>query len=112
MAERFNGKIELDIRDSTPDWAAFLDRQAPENAPNVLVILYDDTGCAAWSTYGGRINMPTLDRPASQGLTYSRWHTTSVCSPTRSTMLTGRAPASAAGQPAGWCCCRSSRRQC
>ena len=56
----------------------------------MLVILYDDTGCAAWSTYGGRINMPTLDRLASQGLTYSQWHTTSVCSPTRSTLLTGR----------------------
>ena len=60
-----------------------------QGRPNV-VILYDDTGCAAWSTYGGRINMPTLDRLASQGLTYSQWHTTSVCSPTRSTLLTGR----------------------
>ena len=90
MAKQFNGKIELDIRDSTPDWDAFLDPKAPKDAPNVLVILYDDTGCAAWSTYGGRINMPTLDRLASQGLTYSQWHTTSVCSPTRSTLLTGR----------------------
>ena len=75
---------------STPDWDAFLDQKAAKDAPNVLVILYDDTGCAAWSTYGGRINMPTLDRLASQGLTYSQWHTTSVCSPTRSTLLTGR----------------------
>ena len=90
MARQFNGKIALDIRDSTPDWDAFLDQKAPKDAPNVLVILYDDTGCAAWSTYGGRINMPTLDRLASQGLTYSQWHTTSVCSPTRSTLLTGR----------------------
>ena len=90
MARQFNGKIELDIRDSTPDWDAFLDQKAPKDAPNVLVILYDDTGCAAWSAYGGRISMPTLDRLASNGLTYSQWHTTSVCSPTRSTMLTGR----------------------
>src|SRR4029079_14421665 len=82
MAGQFNGKISLDIRDSTPDWDAFLDQKAPKDAPNVLVILYDDTGCAAWSTYGGRINMPTLDRLATQGLTYSQWHTTSVCSPT------------------------------
>ena len=65
MAAQFNGKIELDIRDSEPDWGAFLDQTAPKDAPNVLVILYDDTGCAAWSTYGGRINMPTLDRLAS-----------------------------------------------
>ena len=89
MAGQFNGKITLDIRDSTPDWDAFLDQKAPKDAPNVLVILYDDTGCAAWSTYGGRINMPTLDRLASQGLTYSQWHTTSVCSPTRSTTADG-----------------------
>ncbi len=90
MAKQFNGKIALDIRDSTPDWDAFLDQKAPKDAPNVLVILYDDTGCAAWSPYGGRINMPTLDRLARDGLTYAQWHTTSVCSPTRSTMLTGR----------------------
>jgi arylsulfatase A-like enzyme len=90
MARQFDGKIALDIRDSTPYWDAFLDQNAPKDAPNVLVILYDDTGCAAWSTYGGRINMPTLDRLAGQGLTYSQWHTTSVCSPTRSTLLTGR----------------------
>ena len=56
----------------------------------MLVILYDDTGYAAWSPYGGRIEMPTLDRLAKNGLTYTQWHTTSVCSPTRSTFLTGR----------------------
>jgi arylsulfatase len=90
MTSKFKGTISLDIRDSKPDWSAFLDPKAPEDAPNVLVILYDDTGCAAWSTYGGRINMPTLDRLARNGLTYTQWHTTSVCSPTRSTFLTGR----------------------
>src|SRR6201991_5163567 len=90
MAARFSGEVALDIRDSVPDWSAFLDQQGPKDAPNVLVILYDDTGCAAWSTYGGRITMPTMDRLAKNGLTYSQWHTTSVCSPTRSTMLTGR----------------------
>jgi arylsulfatase len=56
----------------------------------VLVVLYDDTGQAAWSPYGGRIDMPTMDRLAANGLTYSQWHTTSVCSPTRSAFLTGR----------------------
>jgi arylsulfatase A-like enzyme len=54
------------------------------------VVLYDDTGCAAWSPYGGRINMPTMQRLADTGLTYSQWHTTALCSPTRSTFLTGR----------------------
>lgn len=86
----FNGTIKLDIRDSKPDWNSFLYKKAPQDAPNVLVILYDDTGCAAWSTYGGRINMPTLDRLAANGLTYTQWHTTAVCSPTRSCFLTGR----------------------
>lgn len=54
MPRPFQGAIELDIRDSKPDWDAFLATRAPRDAPNVLVILYDDTGCAAWSPYGGR----------------------------------------------------------
>jgi hypothetical protein len=90
MAKEFTGKIEFDIRDSTPDWDAFLADKAPEGAPNVLVILYDDTGLAAWSPYGGRIEMPTMQKLADNGLTYSQWHTTALCSPTRSTFLTGR----------------------
>jgi arylsulfatase len=90
MAKEFGGTIELDIRDSKADWPAFLEQKAPAEAPNVLVILYDDTGQAAWSPYGGRIEMPTLDRLAANGLTYSQWHTTAVCSPTRSCFLTGR----------------------
>ena len=90
MSRKFNGVINLDIRDFKPDWPSFLAERAPKDAPNVLVILYDDTGCAAWSPYGGRINMPTMDRLAKNGLTYSQWHTTSVCSPTRSCFLTGR----------------------
>ncbi|MDH2328333.1 arylsulfatase [Cereibacter sp. SYSU M97828] len=90
MSREFQGKVELDIRDSKADWDAFLDNRAPKDAPNVLVILYDDTGQAAWSPYGGRIEMPTLDRLAENGLIYSQWHTTAVCSPTRSCFLTGR----------------------
>lgn len=86
----FGGSIDLDIRASKPDWDSFLDKKAPKDAPNVLVILYDDTGQAAWSPYGGRIEMPTLDRLARNGLTYTQWHTTAVCSPTRSSFLTGR----------------------
>jgi len=86
----FKGVIKLDIRDSKADWAPFTPKAAPKGAPNVLVVLYDDTGLAAWSPYGGRINMPTMDRLAKNGLTYTQWHTTALCSPTRSTMLTGR----------------------
>ncbi|GAB3586389.1 arylsulfatase [Leifsonia lichenia] len=90
MAREFQGKIELDVRDSEADWEAFLPPKAREGSPNVLLVLYDDTGQAAWSPYGGRIQMPTMDRLAAGGLTYSQWHTTALCSPTRSTLLTGR----------------------
>jgi arylsulfatase len=90
MPKPFNGVIDLDIRDSTPDWTPFLADKAPEGAPNVLIILYDDTGQAAWSPYGGRIEMPTLQRLADDGLTYTQWHTTALCGPTRSCFLTGR----------------------
>ncbi|MEP3048460.1 MAG: arylsulfatase [Roseibium sp.] len=86
----FNGKIELDVRDSKPDWTPFIPKAAKEGAPNVLFVLYDDTGLGAWSPYGGRINMPTLDSLAAEGLIYTQWHTTALCSPTRSTLLTGR----------------------
>ncbi len=86
----FKGVIKLDVRESTPDWAPFELKKAPENSPNILFILYDDTGLAAWSSYGGAINMPTLDKLAANGLTYTQWHTVALCSPTRSCILTGR----------------------
>jgi arylsulfatase A-like enzyme len=90
VKRRFKGKVRLDIRDSTPDWQPFLAPRAPQGAPNVLVIAYDDTGMAAWSPFGGRIDMPTLQRIADRGLIYSQWHTTALCGPTRSCLLTGR----------------------
>lgn len=90
MAKPFRGKIDLDVRSSKADWAPFDLAKAPKGAPNVLVILYDDTGMAAWSPYGGKINMPTAQRLADNGVMYSQWHTTALCSPTRSTFLTGR----------------------
>jgi arylsulfatase len=86
----FSGVIKLDVRDSKPDWGPFTLAKAPEGAPNVLIVLYDDTGLAAWSPFGGGINMPTLQKLADRGLMYSQWHTTALCSPTRSTFLTGR----------------------
>ena len=86
----FKGVIKLDVRDSTPDWGPFTPPVAPKGSPNILFVLYDDTGLAAWSPFGGRINMPTLQKLADNGLMYSQWHTTALCSPTRSTLLTGR----------------------
>src|SRR4051794_28270184 len=90
MAKPFKGVINIDVRDSTPDWTPYLAPKAPKGAPNVLIVLYDDTGMAAWSPFGGRINMPTLQRVADRGLMYTQWHTTALCSPTRSCFLTGR----------------------
>ena len=90
MSKQFKGVVNLDVRDSVADWGPFLAEQAPEGAPNVLIVLYDDTGLAAWSPFGGRIEMPTLQKLADNGLLYSQWHTTALCSPTRSCFLTGR----------------------
>ena len=62
----------------------------PEGAPNVLVILLDDVGFGASSTFGGPVNTPTADRLAAGGLRYTRFHTTALCAPTRQALLTGR----------------------
>jgi len=89
MTRQFKGTINLDIRNSKPDWEPFIAPKAPKDAPNVLVVLFDDTGLATWAPFGGRVNMPTLQRLADNGLRYSQWHTTALCSPTRSCFLTG-----------------------
>ena len=86
----FNGVINVDVRDSVQDWGPWTQPTAPAGSPNILIVLYDDTGLAAWSPYGGRIEMPTMQRLADGGLTYTQWHTTALCSPTRSCILTGR----------------------
>ncbi len=62
----------------------------PAGAPNVLIILIDDMGFGATSTFGGPCDMPTFERIAQEGLTYNRFHTTALCSPTRQALLTGR----------------------
>lgn len=61
-----------------------------EDAPNILIVLIDDAGLALPSTYGGDISTPTLDRIADSGITFNRFHTTAMCSPTRAALLTGR----------------------
>ena len=64
----------------------------PEGAPNVVIVLLDDVGFAASSTFGGLVPTPHLDRLADAGLRYNRFHTTAICSPTRASLLTGRNP--------------------
>jgi len=61
-----------------------------DGAPNILIILMDDVGPGTPSTYGGEINTPTLSRVANQGISYNRFHSTAMCSPTRASLLTGR----------------------
>lgn len=62
----------------------------PKDAPNILIILIDDVGPGVASTYGGEVNTPTLDRVAKQGISFNRFHSTAMCSPTRAALLTGR----------------------
>jgi hypothetical protein len=62
----------------------------PKDAPNIIIVLIDDVGPAQTDTYGGEIHTPTLSRIAQQGISYNRFHTTAMCSPTRAALLTGR----------------------
>lgn len=73
---------------SPPQWPK--DVEAPKGAPNVVVILTDDVGFGASSTFGGPIPTPTLDALARNGLRYNAFHTVGLCSPTRAALLTGR----------------------
>jgi arylsulfatase len=84
----FKGKIGRTAKDSVPDFPK--DVQAPEGAPNVVLILTDDVGFGASSTFGGPIPTPTMDKLGEHGLRYNTFHTTALCSPTRAALITGR----------------------
>jgi arylsulfatase A-like enzyme len=79
---------ELDARKATPP--PRFEVKAPGGAPNVLIVLIDDMGFGMSSAFGGPIHMPTVDRLASEGLRYNQFHTTALCSPTRTALLSGR----------------------
>ena len=83
---------ELDVRNvETPPLFSV---EAPEGAPNVIIVLIDDVGFGATTAFGGPINTPTMDRLAAGGLRYNNFHTTALCSPTRNALKTGRNPVS------------------
>ncbi|WP_413431489.1 arylsulfatase [Crateriforma spongiae] len=84
----FGGKIGLRPSDSVKDFPAEV--KPPKGAPNILLILTDDVGFGASSTFGGPIPTPTFDRLAKSGLRYNQFHTTALCSPTRAALITGR----------------------
>jgi arylsulfatase A-like enzyme len=90
MATEFQGKIKLDIRDSEADWGPYAAPTAPADAPNVLYLVWDDTGIATWDCFGGLVDMPAMRRIADKGVRLSQFHTTALCSPTRASLLTGR----------------------
>ena len=78
---------ELDARNAKAP--ARFQVTAPEKAPNVVIVLIDDIGFGHSSAFGGPIHMPTLEKLAANGLKYNRFHTTALCSPTRTAILTG-----------------------
>ncbi len=90
MSKPFAGTVNVDIRDSTPDWTPFEPPRAPDGATSVVYIVLDDVGFSAMSCYGGPIATPNIDAVAADGVRYQQWHTTALCSPTRSCLLTGR----------------------
>jgi arylsulfatase len=84
------GLITYDAKDPDTSFPPIEPLVPPEGAPNVLVILLDDVGFGASSAFGGPIDTPTADRLAAGGLSYTRFHTTALCAPTRQALLTGR----------------------
>ncbi len=85
---KFTGKIGETYKDSTPSYPQPV--TAAKGSPNVLLILLDDVGFGMCSTFGGPVPTPHLDGLANNGLMYTRFHTTALCSPTRGALLAGR----------------------
>jgi len=84
----FRGKIDRTVKGSAPDFPKEI--EVAPGAPNVLLILTDDVGFGATSTFGGPIQTPNFQRLADNGLRYNSFHTTALCSPTRAALITGR----------------------
>ena len=83
------GKTAERLQDSAMKWPAE-PKRLPDGAPNILIVLLDDVGFGISETFGGEVRTPTLARLASEGVAYNGFHTTSICSPTRASLLTGR----------------------
>jgi arylsulfatase A-like enzyme len=91
IADRaYPGLVTYDAKDPDTSFPAIDPLRPPAGAPNVLIVLIDDVGFGASSAFGGPISTPTAERLAANGLKYSRFHTTALCSPTRQALLTGR----------------------
>ena len=90
MSEPFRGVVDLDIRDSTPDWAPFSQPVAPPGRRTSSTSCWTTSASARWAATAGSSTPRTSTAIAAQGLRYTQWHTTALCSPTRSCLLTGR----------------------
>ena len=95
------GKVGPTMQESVHKWRE-APSHLPEDAPNILIVMLDDVGFGQASTFGGEINTPTLSRLAKEGITYNRFHTTAMCSPTRAALIDRPQP-----PPRG---CRPDRR--
>jgi arylsulfatase A-like enzyme len=84
----FKGEVRTTVKESTPWWPP--QPKAPAGAPNILLVLFDDVGFSDFGCYGSPIRTPNIDRLAAQGLRYTGFHTTAMCSTTRAALLTGR----------------------
>ncbi len=87
---RHTGLTTYDAKDPDTHYPPIEPLRPPPGAPNVLIVLIDDCGFGASSTFGGPCLTPTADRLAAEGLRYTRFHTTALCSPTRAALLSGR----------------------
>ena len=86
--KEFAGTLGRAIEESSADKPAII--TPPDGAPNVVIVLLDDVGFGASDVFGGPVPMPALGEVAGAGLRYNQFHTTALCSPTRSALLTGR----------------------
>src|SRR3990172_7414764 len=83
----FRGRIGRTIAESEPWWPEA--PRPPKAAPNIVLVVLDDTGFAHLGCYGSEIETPNMDRLAANGAQYSNFHTTALCSPSRASLLTG-----------------------
>src|SRR5690348_6239863 len=81
--QAYAGFVAYDAKDPDSKFAPIQELRPPQGAPNVLIVLLDDVGFGASSTFGGPCQTPTAERLAAKGLRYTRFHTTALCSPTR-----------------------------
>ena len=86
----FAGVAGRTVAESRPDYPVHV--TAPENAPNILLVMTDDVGFGAASAFGGPVPTPNLERLMQRGVLYNRFHTAAMCSPSRAALLTGRNP--------------------